>query len=325
MRSTVVVGVVVYRLASVQPALAQRFPFERTFDATGASTLDVSTLRGKIDVTAGDPGRIVVAGTVTVRVDWNVPANAEDLAKQVAANPPIQQDAQRITLRPPSDPAAQRAVTVSYQVRVPPNTRVTTTSDSGATTVREVSGTVSVRTQSGAIELGKLGAGAEVTTGSGAVTIDGVARWAHREDDEQHDFGTVAWRKRSRAYAERIGGRATVGSRGRRHRNRLERHSRVRRKGRRDRIEPQRSHHDHRRARTGRGRADSGSGALDIGIESRAAFTVDATTGSGSVNVEGAQIQGSVTKRKVTGTVGAGGPLVRANSRSGSIHLKVGS
>ena len=185
--------------------MAQRFPFERTFDATGASTLDVSTLRGKIDVTAGDPGRIVVAGTVTVRVDWNVPADAEDLAKQVAANPPIQQDAERITLRPPSDPAAQRAVTVSYQVRVPPNTRVTTTSDSGATTVREVSGTVSVRTQSGAIELGKLGADVEVTTGSRA------------------------------------------------------------------------------------------------------------------------PVQGSVTKRKVAGTVGTGGPLVRANSRSGSIHLKVGS
>ena len=138
MRSTVVVGVVVYSLASAQPALAQRFPFERTFDATGASTLDVSTLTWQ-DSTSRPamPGRIVVAGTVTVRVDWNVPADAEDLAKQVAANPPIQQDAQRITLRPPSDPAAQRAVTVSYQVRVPPNTRVTTTSDSGATTVRE--------------------------------------------------------------------------------------------------------------------------------------------------------------------------------------------
>jgi hypothetical protein len=324
MRSTIVAGFVVYGLASVQPAMAQRFPFERTFDATGASTLDVSTLRGKIDVTAGDPGRIVVAGTVTVRVDWNVPANAADLAKQVAANPPIQQDAQRITLRPPSDPAAQRALTVSYQVRVPSNTRVTTTSDSGATTVREVSGTVSVRTQSGAIELGKLGADAEVTTGSGAVTIDGVAggltvKTTSSTISGRSLGGTVHVRTQSGSVETQLSGTGDAdietGS------------SAIRVSGAKAGVTASsRSGHITITGVPGRPwSADSGSGALDIGIESRAAFTVEATTGSGSVNVEGAQVQGSVTKRRVAGTVGAGGPLVRANSRSGSIHLKVGS
>ena len=253
MRSTILTAIVVYGLASAQPALAQRFPFERTFDAAGPSTLDVSTIRGKIDVTAGNPGRIVVAGTVTVRVDWNVPANATDLAKQVAANPPIQQDAQAVRLRPPSDPAAQRAVTVSYQVRVPPNTRVTTTSDSGATTVRDVSGVVSVRTQSGAIELGKLAAGTDVTTGSGAVTMDDVSGALTVKTNSSAISGRSLRGNVHRAHAKRIGGRGTVGHRRRRHRDILERHPPDGRERRRHRIEPQRSRQDQRRDLAGRG------------------------------------------------------------------------
>src|SRR5262245_7243100 len=156
------------------PALAQRFPFERSYDVTGTTTLDVSTVRGKIDVVAGQSGRIVVNGTVTVRVDWNVPANAVELAKRVAANPPIQRDGQTLRLRSPSDPAEQRALTISYQVQVPADTQVLTTSESGATTVGGVRGSVAVHTQSGAIELTRLGASVEVTTGSGAVSADDV-------------------------------------------------------------------------------------------------------------------------------------------------------
>lgn len=71
------------------PALAQRFPFERSFDATSPITLDVSTVRGKINVTVGDPGSVVVTGTVTVRAAWDTPLNAVELAKRVAASPPI--------------------------------------------------------------------------------------------------------------------------------------------------------------------------------------------------------------------------------------------
>ena len=117
----------------------------------------------------------MVVGTATVRVDWNVPANAAELARHVADNPSIQHDGQTVTLRPPFDPAEQRAVTVSYEVRVPPETDVTTASESGATTVRGVARAVVIRTQSGAIDVMQLGSTAVVTSGSGSVTVDGVA------------------------------------------------------------------------------------------------------------------------------------------------------
>ena len=172
---TMLLAIFAFSVGSASPALAQRFPFERSFDVTGPSALDVSTIRGKIEVTVGEPGRIVVVGTATVRVDWNVPANAADLARRVADNPPIQREGQTLRLRSPSDAAEQRAVTVSYQVRVPPETDVTSTSESGATTVRGVARAVVIRTQSGAIDVMQLGGTAVVTTGSGSVTVDGVA------------------------------------------------------------------------------------------------------------------------------------------------------
>ena len=44
-------------------------------------------------------------------------------------------------------------MTVSYEVRVPPETEVTAASESGATTVRGVARAVVIRTQSGAIDV----------------------------------------------------------------------------------------------------------------------------------------------------------------------------
>lgn len=172
---TMLLGIIALSVGSASPALAQRFPFERSFDVTGPSVLDVSTIRGRIEIAAGDPGRIVVVGTATVRVDWNVPANAADLARKVADNPPIRREKQTVRLRPPTDPLEQRAVTVSYQVRVPPETEIAAASESGATTVRGVAKVVVIPTQSGAIDVMQLGGTAVVTSGSGSVTVDGVA------------------------------------------------------------------------------------------------------------------------------------------------------
>ena len=61
---------------------------------------------------AGEPGRIEIKGAATVRVGWNVPANAVELARQVAAGPPIEHQGTTVRLRPPQDGATQRAVTV---------------------------------------------------------------------------------------------------------------------------------------------------------------------------------------------------------------------
>jgi hypothetical protein len=319
---TLLLGIIVFSVCSVSPAEAQRFPFERSFNVTGPSAVDVLTVHGKIEVTAGEPGRIVVVGTVTVRVDWNVTANAADLARRVADNPPIQREGQTIRLRPPSDAAERRDVTVSYQVRVPPETEVAAESESGATTVRGVARAVVIRTQSGAIDVTQLGSTAVLTSGSGSVTVDGVAgsltiMTSSSSVTARAVTGDLLVRTTSGAVDAALSGEGSAdvetGS------------SAIRLSGIRGAVI----------AATQSGRvalqgvphrdwnASAGSGSIDIATESSVPFTLDASSGSGSVKVIGASVQGSVSKRKVVGSVAGGGPLVKLASRSGSIVVRL--
>jgi hypothetical protein len=306
------------------PLLAQRLPFDRSFELTEPSILDVSTIRGKIEVIVGEPGRIVVAGAVTIRAAWDVPANAPELARRVVDHPPIEINGNTVRLRPPSDAAERRAVTVSYQVQVPPDTQVLAVSESGATTITGVSEAVTVRTQSGAIELTHLGATAGVTTGSGSVTVDGVAG-ALTVTTSSSAFtgrslrGGLRVRTASGTVDATLVGTGDAdletGS------------SAIRLRGVRGVL----------KAVTQSGRiviqglpaaawnVSTGSSSIDIAVERGTPFTVEAISGSGSASIVGAAVQGSASKRKVAGTIGGGGPLVRVSSRSGAVRVTVAS
>ena len=308
-------------LALAVPAEAQRVSFERTFDVGEAPTLEVSTLRGKIEVSGGASRQIVVRGVVTVRVGIDVPANAVEIAREVATHPPVTSEGGTVRLRPPSQPSEQRAVTLSYNVTVPAGTRVGAVSDSGATSVSGVSGPVSVNTQSAAIELRALGGSVDVKSGSGAVTADDVAgavtvttgssamnaRGLRSDlrvrtssgavnatlvgpggvDVETSSSGIVLNGVKGRVKATTQSGHVTLrGSGG----------------------EPWDVH--------------TGSGAIDVEI-GHAILTLEAESGSGSVSVTGAEVQGAVSKKRVAGAIGAGGSLMRLVSRSGSIHVAI--
>ena len=67
-------------------------PFERTYQMGANGVLDVSTARGRIEIVGAETDRVTVTGTATVRIGWNVPANAVEIAKRVAANPPVEED-----------------------------------------------------------------------------------------------------------------------------------------------------------------------------------------------------------------------------------------
>jgi len=67
----------------------------------------------------------------------------------------------------------------------------------------------------------------------------------------------------------------------------------------------------------------TGSSAVEVAVASPP-LTLDVTSGSGSVQVSGATVNGTVTKRAINGSVGNGGPPVRISSRSGSIRINVG-
>jgi hypothetical protein len=127
--------------AAVSPAVAQRLPFERAIDVMPGATLDVTTIRGRIDVTTHEARQIRVDGTVTVRVSAGFTGSGDPLvlARRVADRPPIEVAGNVVRLRAPANDDELRALTVAYQVRVPRDTTIIIGTDSGAVTVDGVS------------------------------------------------------------------------------------------------------------------------------------------------------------------------------------------
>jgi hypothetical protein len=314
---------VIFTLAlSASPALAQRLPFETSFDAAGISTLDVSTMRGKIHIVPGDADRIVVGGAVTVRIGVKVPLNASELARKIAANPPIERAGNTVRLRPPADATERRAVTVNYEVRVPANTTVVSVSDSGETTIAGITGAVDVRTQSGAIALERVGGATTVSTGSGAVDVEGT-RGPLKVATSSSAFtarglgGNLHARTMSGAVNASFDGGGDVdiatGS------------SAIRLSGVQGAVTAvSQSGRIALEGKPARAWATTtGSGSIEVAVASPP-LSIDATSGSGSVEVIGARVDGAVSKRAINGAIGNGGPMVRLSSRSGSIRINVG-
>ena len=321
MRTAARLAVLLVSVAAPPAAFAQRIPFERTLDIAAAATLEVSTNRGKIDVTTGPPGRIIVRGAATVRVGWDVPANAEEIARRVAAAPPIEHVGHTVRLRIPSERDAQRAVTISYRVEVPPETRVQTVSNSGETSVHGTGATVDVRTQSGAIDLGSLSGPVQISTGSGAVTASAIAgalsvTTSSSSFAGSHLGSSFRARTRSGNIDATLDGGGDVdvqtGS------------SAITLRGVRGGLTV--TTQSGRVTVEGTPAADwiatTSSSSVSFEFTKGQGFELDAESRSGSVTLTGANLSGPVTKRSAKGTADGGGPLVHIRSGSGAIRIQ---
>ena len=209
-------------LTQSTPAWCQTYTFERAFPAGAAARLDISTHRGHIVVTASDDGRIVVSGTVTVRRSGiNLPLNAGELAAGASEHPPVQLRGTTLEIRPPGDPLVDRAVTVDYDIRMPPPLPIVAVSDSGNVTIKDHAGALSVRTQSGAIDatVSEAGVTLEATSDSGAIDVD--AGLIDGTIDKSRVRGTVrgggaVWQLTTKSGAIHVGGpKASIAATGR--------------------------------------------------------------------------------------------------------------
>jgi len=312
-----------FPIAGAVPAAAQRLPFERAIDVTPGATLDVSTIRGKITVRAHDGRQIRIDGTVTVRVGLSgvtVPANALELAQRVADHPRIDVADNVVRLRPPTDADELRAVTVSYDVRVPRDTRLIIATDSGAITVDDVAAAVVVTTHSSAVALSGIDGKTEIKTGSGNIRVDRASgglrvvtqssaitlRGLSGPLDARTQSGAVRASFAGAGAADVETGSSAIQIDG------LTGGLTVRTQS--GRVEV-------RGNPTAAWDVSTGSSLIDIALEPAARVTLEATSRSSSVQLRGVAVDGSAAKERVSGTVGGGGPIVRLASRSGQIHI----
>jgi hypothetical protein len=261
--------------------------FERTL-AVGSGTLvlDVGTGSGRIEVSAGEPGAARVRGRIRGRAGgWSggSRSDVEDRVRAIEADPPVVLDGD--TLRVGHLPRSQRRrISISYEVVVPPSTRVLARTGSGALLVEGVTGPVdaktgsgrsrvadvaadvTARTGSGSVELAAVGGDADVRTGSGSIRIDGV---------------DAALRARTGSGRIRVDG-----------------------------------------APGGEWDLDTGSGSIRIDLPDDAAFEIDARTGSGSVRTEHpVAVEGEMRRGRLRGIVRGGGPRVTLRTGSGGITI----
>ena len=304
------------------PAAAQRIPFEKAFAADGIVRLDVETVNGQVRVGGADSDRIVVQGTVTVKVGWNVPVNAPEIAARVAAAPPIQRAGDILMLRTPSDPVERRAVTIAYNVTVPRRVAVAVVTTSGAVDLRNVGGGVSVRTQSAAIDLADLGGGVSIETQSGDVEVTAVAGDLTVKTGSSRFTGSgLAGGLRVRTESGAVD--ASMQGTGALDVETGSSQIHVRRVGGAVRAASRTGSVSIDGRSGGAWDVETGSSAIDLRLDGPAGFELDARTSS-RVKVSGGRVDGTVGERAVRGTVRGGGPLVRVSSRSGAIELILG-
>lgn len=273
---------------SIWPDLvrAQRVTFERVLTVDAAAVLEVTTANGAVSVARGPDGTVRVVGTVTVRVGFSVPADAVAIARGVADSPPVEATPSRVALTRPASREAQRAVTVSYRVWVPPAMPVTIRTTSGEVAVSGTGARLSVSTQSGAVTVADAGGRVQVETGSGSVDVS------------LQPPADARVRTRSSAVAVR-GASGSVD------------------------IETQSGQVDLAGRPSADWRVVTGSGSIDVRLDPGASCRVDARSRSGDVH-PGPVSGGESRKGLVTGVVGGGGPLVELSSGSAAVRLTGG-
>ena len=168
--------------------------FDKTLTFTGTPTVTLSTGAGYIHVTPGPDNQFHVIGHV--RANQGVPpaANADARVKQIAANPPITQSGNTITIAIPHDSAElYNNISIDYDITTPRTTTLTAhtapairadsvgpnsrlDSGSGSIHATHIPGPATLETGSGSIELSLSGPGdLKVHTGSGSIHVDGLA------------------------------------------------------------------------------------------------------------------------------------------------------
>lgn len=160
--------------AAAQEAIGS---FERTLTVSGPVDLEVLSGSGRIEVRAGQPGRIEISGRV--RADnWRLFSgrlSARERVRRIEAKPPIEQTGSRVMIGRIDDEELKNQVSISYTVVVPPDSTLVSKTGSGSHVIAGVRGAVTASSGSGSIHVRNAGGDVRATTGSGSIIADTVA------------------------------------------------------------------------------------------------------------------------------------------------------
>jgi hypothetical protein len=279
--------------------------FEKTFQVNGPVQLDVSTHSGDVVVHNGPADSVRVVGKIHIGNSWFIGGDKRAKAEEVAKNPPIRQAGNIIHI----DYVNMRDVAIDYEITVPAETKLHSRSGSGNQDVGGISGGTDLESGSGDVQLRALNGDIRVQTGSGNVRgrelNGGIRATAGSGDIELEQLGTGDVQIHTGSGNIQVRGvngglRADAGSGD---------------------ITAEGVQKNEWEVRTG-------SGNVRLRLPSEAAFNVDLTTSSGTLDVRHpvtTTVEGRVhdaPQKSISGQVHGGGPLLRVHTGSGDISIE---
>jgi DUF4097 and DUF4098 domain-containing protein YvlB len=166
-------AVVVLAGCSIGPSVSGAF--DRSYNVTGPIRLELNNASGDVDITGSADGKVHVRGEV--RASGIGLDSTRKRLDDTLANPPIEQRGD--TIRIGKDMSRMRHISIAYSIQVPRATEVDTNVASGAQTIRNVTGPVTVHAASGSIRLENIQRDAEVTTASGTISASNIGSDLH--------------------------------------------------------------------------------------------------------------------------------------------------
>jgi DUF4097 and DUF4098 domain-containing protein YvlB len=270
--------------ASPAMLLAADGTFDKTLHVSGSVTLSVNTGSGYIHVSPGSDSEVHIIGHVHANRwnGWGESGSPEDRVKEVVSNPPIVQDGNTITVGKHTN---YHNISIDYDVTTPRGTNLEANSGSGDLHLTDIGGSLKAETGSGSIDATGLSGQVILHTGSGDIAAD-----MHSAPDVKAETGSGSIKLHGVTgglYAETGSGDIEVEG------------------------QPGTSW-----------KLETGSGSVTLDTGGRAKFSLDATTGSGSIHSDPPiTTHGSLERHRVTGDINGGGPTVRVETGSGDVRI----
>ena len=252
--------------------------FDRALSISGETQLFVSTGSGNIHLTRGSGNEVHIHGKIHVSRD-----GSEEEARQIAANPPIEQNGNVIRVGQQHE-QHWRGISIDYQIETPAGTLLAAISGSGDIVDEGVGQNAKLQTGSGDIRATGLQGGFEVKTGSGNITADQTGQGDVKAETGSGDIEIKDIHGSFRGQT----GSGDIKATG---------------------------------TPSAPWTLETGSGNIEISA-GNTPLSLDASTGSGSVTTDHEMlVKGSLNQRHITGNLNGGGPLVRMQTGSGDIRV----
>ena len=294
--------VVLFASTAVFAASTPQGTFDKTLTVSGPVNLEVLTHSGDVTVRAGGSGSVQIHGKIYVGDRW-LSGTRQDDVHAIEQNPPIRQEGNSIHI----DYVNMHNISVSYDISVPPDTVIRSSTGSGDQIIEGTHGNAEVQTGSGDVKLANLTGEIHLQTGSGNIRAHQISGPVHGGTGS----GDVEIEEVSAGDIDLHTGSGNITARGVQGGFRGETGSGdVTAEG----------------TQTGSWEIHTGSGNVHVRLPSNAAFEADISTSSGTVDV-GSPIEMTVQGRigdshkQIHGKVRGGGPLLRVRTGSGDIHI----